>query len=100
MTRVEAYSLALRLEHELWSARKNLKDAQAQTRATGVRLPPATYNALWERVHRLERELEASRIQLANAQEAEAERFMLAARRLLRPEILARIEAAMAEGAR
>ena len=76
MTRSEAYREVLRLDTELKAARAHVKAAQARTRVTGVKLPERDYSAMWDRVHSLERRIEATRLQLAAAEETAAERFV------------------------
>jgi hypothetical protein len=95
MTRAELHREVLRLGVECSDARVKLKQAQTRARLTGRRAPLAEYNSLWDRVNHTARALVAAELALANADEAEAVRFMAAARTILKPHTLGLIEAAM-----
>jgi len=95
MTRAELHREVLRLGLECSEARTKLKETQTRARLTGRRAPVTEYNSLWDRVNQTTRALQAAELALATADEAEAVRFMAAARTILKPDTLARIEAAM-----
>ena len=76
MTRSEIYRELLRLDRELGTARSRIKEAQVRARMSGVKLPAHEYAAMWRRVYELESSVEATRLQLAVADETAAERFM------------------------
>jgi hypothetical protein len=76
MTRSDIYCEVLRLDQELRAARSLLKDAQMRARVTGIKLPAPEYAAAWDHIHRLERTVETTRLQLSTAEETAAERFV------------------------
>jgi hypothetical protein len=77
MTRTQIYREVLRLDEELRAARQAMKQAQVRARVTGTKLPGHEYAAMWERIHRLERTIETTRLQLSTAEETAAERFVV-----------------------
>lgn len=76
MTRSTIHREILRLTEELGAARDRIKQAQMRTRMTGLKLSSQEYGVLWERVYSLEKGIETTRLQLATAEEAAAERFV------------------------
>lgn len=76
MMRSEVYREILRLDEELKSARRRVKEVQMRARVTGVKLPGREYAEMWEHIHHLERTIEATRLQLSMAEETAAERFV------------------------
>ncbi len=76
MTRTEIYREVLRLDQELKTARRRLKEAQMRARVTGTKLPEREYAGMWDHIHHLERTVETTRLQLSTAEETAAERFV------------------------
>ena len=76
MTRTEVYKEVLRLDEELKTARRQVKEAQMRARVTGTKLPGHDYAGMWEHIHHLERTIESTRLQLSIAEETAAEKFV------------------------